>query len=439
MNIVKPPNQPLESNDEIGQLTPSPIHDSFHRNMDGSLKANDLTNAKQILSIMLRPFGQAVIKYNDFSQQIEIVYPKDLQIGSFTIHTGAFNDDLISALISYADSQFIYRVRTDLAYQAINDLAHANHYNPLKDYLNEAFNNWDQQDHITAFMHKWLGIEQTQINVRMFAIWLVGAVTKVFQPTAKFDFVLLLQGVPGTGKTTFFNKLAVRLEWYTENINDFKDKDNQAIMLGAWIVNDDEMKASKHTGFEDTKSFITATELQFRAPYERTSRKYAKNFVIGMTTNDPLPLKDRTGNRRYFVLHPNPDKRAADITDPNQTDQLNNEITQLWGQAVSLYQNAYSIFPTKAETKQIESLQNDYLASDDVTESLDDILSGTTVGQHFSLRELLGKVIDRTGQKYLKPKERTIIRNEINTIMEAKPDWQCANWSHLQGYTKMKA
>mgnify|MGYP003365398843 CR=1 FL=1 len=233
--------------------------------------------------------------------------------------------------------------------------------------------------------------------------------------------------------------LAVRPEWYTDNISDFKDKDNQAIMLGAWIVNDDEMKASKHTGFEDTKSFITETTLQFRAPYERTSRKYAKNFVIGMTTNDPIPLKDRTGNRRYFVLHPSPDKRTADITDPSQTDQLNNEITQLWGQAVFLYQNAYSIFPTKAETKQIETLQNDYLASDDITDSLDDILADTLIGKHFSLRELLGQVIDRTGQQYLKPKERTTIRNEINMIMAANPDWQYANWKNKPGYTKMKA
>ncbi|MCV3297007.1 MAG: virulence-associated E family protein [Oenococcus sp.] len=439
MKIVKPQIQTLASDQEIEQLATSPIRDSFHRNMDGSLKANDLTNAKQILSVMLRPFGQTVIKYNDFAQQIEIVYPTDLQIGSFTIHTGAFNDDLISALISYADSQFIYQIRTDLAFQAVNDLAHANHYNPLKDYLNTAFKDWDQQDHLTGFMHKWLGVEQTEINVRMFAIWLVGAVTKVFQPTAKFDFVLLLQGAPGTGKTTFFNMLAIRPEWYTDNISDFKDKDNQAIMLGAWIVNDDEMKASKHTGFEDTKSFITETTLQFRAPYERTSRKYAKNFVIGMTTNDPIPLKDRTGNRRYFVLHPNADKRTADITDLSQTDQLHNEITQLWGQAVSLYRDAYSIFPTKAETKQIESLQNDYLASDDITDSLDDILADTLIGTHFSLRELLGQVIDRTGQQYLKPKERTTIRNEINMIMAANPDWQYANWSHLPGYTKIKA
>ncbi|MFT8813583.1 virulence-associated E family protein [Oenococcus sp.] len=438
MQIVKPQLKVTPNSQELERLKSSPVRDGWHRNMDGSLIKNDLTNTKQILMGMLQPFGLRVIRYNDFAQQIEILNRGQLQIGSFTIQPGTLNDDFTNALISFADSKFSYQLRPDIAYRAVNDLAHENHYNPLKEYLDSAYLKWDTQPHIASFMAKWLGVEQSEINVRMFTIWLIEAATKVYQPTAKADYALLLQGGQGVGKTTFFEKIAVRSDWYTDSVTDFKDKDNWAIMLSAWIVNDDEMKASKHTGAQETKSFISARELQYRAPYERTSRKFAKNFVIGMTTNDPHPLKDYTGNRRYFVLHPNAGKRQADITDPQLQTQLDLEVTQLWGETMAKYHSHYSMILTKTESEQIASLQDDYLVKDDVSDCLDELLDGTVVGAHFSIQELLGQVIGRMKQDYLKPKERKDIRNEIAMIMENKPDWQAAKWNNKQGYTRMK-
>ncbi|MFT8414282.1 MAG: virulence-associated E family protein [Oenococcus oeni] len=421
---------------ELLKLKVSSAKDTFHRNMNGSLSKNDLTNTEQILMIMLNHYGN-VLRYNEFSQQIEIVSNQDFIIGAFKIQAGRLNDDFISALVSYADSQFIYQIRNDLAYQAINGLAHAHSYNPLTDYLDSAFKDWDQKQHINGFMHKYLGVKQTDFNVRMFALWLVEAVTKAYRPTSQADYVLLLQGGQGVGKTTFFKALAVNPEWYTDSFNDFKSKDNFATMLGAWIVNDDEMTASKNSKMSETKKFITQTILQFRAPYERTPRTFTKNFVIGMTTNEPTPLKDRTGSRRYLVLKPDRNKRTEDITNPYKKIELQDEIKQLWGEAVNLYRNRYQCFLSSKEEKQLISIQTDFTSTDDISETLEDKLSGTRPGKHYSIRQLLDIVLEDLNQPYLRNKERTTIRNEINMIMESKEDWHSANTGNDHGYTKI--
>ncbi|MFT8329757.1 MAG: virulence-associated E family protein [Oenococcus oeni] len=425
----------IVNKEDLARLEKSSVKDAFHRNINGSLSKNDLTNTKQILRIMLKPYGD-VLRYNEFSQQIEIVSAQTFQIGSFKIPIGALNDDFISALVSYADSQFTYQIKPDLAFAAIKDLAHAYSYNPLTDYLDFAFKDWDQKEHINGFMHKYLGVEQTDFNVRMFTLWLVEAVTKAYQPDSQADYVLLLQGGQGVGKTTFFKTLAVNAEWYTDSFNDFKNKDNFATMLGAWIVNDDEMTATKNSKISETKKFITQTTLQFREPYERTPRTFTKNFVIGMTTNEPTPLKDRTGSRRYLVLKPNRNKRTKDITNPYKKTELQNEIKQLWGEAANLYRNGYQCFLSLEEEKQLASIQTDFTSTDDISETLEDKLSGSKSGKHYSIRQLLDMVLEDLNQTYFRSKERTSIRNEIAMIMESKEDWHSANTGNDHGYTK---
>ncbi|MHA5100580.1 virulence-associated E family protein [Oenococcus oeni] len=426
----------LVNKEELARLEKSSVKDAFHRNINGLLSKNDLTNTKQILRIMLKPYGD-ILRYNEFSQRIEMVSAQTFQIGSFKIPTGPLNDDFISSLVSYADSQFTYQIKTDLAFAAIKDLAHAYSYNPLTDYLDSAFKEWDQKQHINGFMHKYLGVEQTDFNVRMFTLWLVEAVTKAYQPDSQADYVLLLQGGQGVGKTTFFKTLAVNAEWYTDSFNDFKNKDNFATMLGSWIVNDDEMTATKNSKISETKKFITQTTLQFRAPYERTPRTFTKNFVIGMTTNEPTPLKDRTGSRRYLVLKPDKNKRTKDITNPYKKTELQNEIKQLWGEAANLYRNGYQCFLSLEEEKQLASIQTDFTSTDDISETLEDKLSGSKSGKHYSIRQLLDMALEDLNQPYIRNKERTAIRNEIAMIMESKEDWHSSNTGNDHGYTKI--
>ncbi len=429
---------------EIAQLRSSPIRDGFKRTEKQTLQVNNLSNVTKILDLMLQPFDN-VLRYNEFSHKAEIVSKLPLVIGSFTIQNGQIDDDFINAFIVFADKQYNYQVRNDLALLAVSARAHANSYNPLTDYLHQALLDWDEQPRIDNFTHKYLGIDQTSLNSRLFKLWLVGAVAKAFDSKTKFDFVLILQGgQQGIGKTSFFQALAVRPEWYTDSFSDFKNKDNYAIMLGAWIINDDEMTASSNTSIQETKKFVTQQSLEYRAPYDRFSKKFDKSFVIGMTTNDPTPLKDQTGTRRFLVLQTHQENRQANLVETlkSHPQPLKDEIKQLWGEAVSLYQTNYSIFLSDSETKQVEKLAETYLSTDSVQETLEDIIGSVPIGEHYSIRQLISMILERLNQDnqktYLAGKNDRQIRNEIKMIMAKQIDWQFSKAHNVQGYTKIR-
>jgi len=50
------------------------------------------------------------------------------------------------------------------------------------------------------------------------------------------------------------------------------------------------------------KSIITEREDEYRAPYDATTKKYPRQFVFSMSTNNDEPFKDVTGNRRYLPV-----------------------------------------------------------------------------------------------------------------------------------------
>ncbi|WP_439425975.1 VapE domain-containing protein [Oenococcus alcoholitolerans] len=424
---------------QLKALNTSPINDGFHRNANNQLISDDITNAYLILTAMLKPLGDELLRYNLLSHKIDIT--QTFKIGSFNIKKGNINDDFIDAFRFYASQHFRYQIKPDIADNATKAYAHNYSYHPLQNFLDDAYLNWDGENRIDTFLNKYLGIDQNDFNIRMFKVWLVEAVVKAFKPDAKADYVLLIKGSQqGIGKTTLLKKLAVSKDWYTDSITSFSDKDSIQAMVGRWIVNDDEMVASKATSISATKKFITQEFIEYRAPYGHYLRRHDKGFVIALTTNEPTPIKDKTGARRYLIFNTNKDQRKADITKTNP-QELQEEIKQLWGEAVTLYKNRYSIVLNDLETQQLTQLQEGFIATDSIEENLNDIAEEVKTGEHFSLRQLVSMVLAKINEDnqriILNGKKERQIRNEIAMIMEKRTDWKRTNTHNLQGYTKI--
>lgn len=47
---------------------------------------------------------------------------------------------------------------------------------------------------------------------------MLAAISRAFNPGTKFDYVLILSGKQGIGKSTFFMKLCCNEDWYLENL-----------------------------------------------------------------------------------------------------------------------------------------------------------------------------------------------------------------------------
>ena len=298
------------------------------------------------------------LKYNEFTEDWEITRALNLRGTKYDV--GEMTSDFESALLIYFEQELQVVFTQNALKSGLDVFFRQNRYNPVQDYMEQAHSNWDGKERIGQLFQTYLGANDNAIVSSIALIWLVGAVKKVFEPYSKFDYVLDLVGGQGIGKTTLLQKLGG--EFYTDAITDFKDKDNIEIMLRALIVNDDEMAISDMTTFQSLKAFITKTSFRFRKSYGRRSEGYPKKFVIARTTNEEDYLKDKTGERRFLPVICRKGEEKASIFD----DLIEEDIAQIWGEAMSLYRGGFPTVFTREEEEAIDDYRKDFRHIDEV-------------------------------------------------------------------------
>ena len=145
------------------------------------------------------------IAYNQFTYDVEITELIPLEY--FSIEKGIAKNDLEPALLSYFEKYYQVLFPKGNVNDAIVNIANRQKYNPVKDYFEHCYKDWDEESRIAEFFPAYLGVEYSSLTTLITKLWLVGAVTKVYEPLAKFDFVLDLVGGQGSGKTTVLQKL----------------------------------------------------------------------------------------------------------------------------------------------------------------------------------------------------------------------------------------
>lgn len=274
------------------------------------------------------------LAFNEFTQEPEVI--NDFYLNGTLIPKGSIKPSFEDILSEYFETELDVVFKPAAISGALNIFWDTKKYNPVKDYMEQALKAWDGKERLKTVFNYWLGAEVSETTETIAKVFFTSAVAKVYEPLTKVDTVLDLVGGQGVGKTSFISKIA--RDWYTSNAISFTDKDSYNVMLKALIVNDDEMTASKRMSFEETKAFISKTVLEFRKSYDRRGASYAKNFVIARTTNNVEYLKDSTGDRRFMPILVNTDEQKK-----HPMEMTDEDVTQLWGEAVSLYKDGYSL------------------------------------------------------------------------------------------------
>lgn len=378
----------------------------FLLNQYSKPKANSLKNVGLILE--RDPMLKGTFVFNEFTHEIEI--QKDVK--QLNIEKGQMKDDYTPALMWYMESKFEVLFPKNLTEMAVINEARSHSYNPVKDYLEDCYSKWDKKPRLADFLPTFLGVEKSDVTTLQTKLFLVGAVTKVFNPKAKFDYVLDLAGGQGAGKTTLLKKLANG--WYTDQFSDFKDKDSYVNMLRAWIVNDDEMTATARSSFEDLKKFASAEKLEFRKAYGRNTTNEYKNFVLARTTNQVQYLKDKTGSRRFL---PNLVDKSKQMLHPVEyLDQ--NEVDQVWGEAMDLFRDGFSFNLSAAEEKMLDEHREQFVYIEPFEEQIDKFLENANV-QFITSFDIADQALDiknlATNPKMAK---------KIKYVMDNKEGWE---------------
>ncbi|MCQ4696761.1 virulence-associated E family protein [Paeniclostridium sordellii] len=230
------------------------------------------------------------------------------------------------------------RVYIDITYgivapYKINDglaiIEKKNKYHPIIDYLNS--NTWDKVSRVDTLMIDYLGAEDCEYTKSITRKMLVAAVSRVFNPGIKFDYMLVLVGRQGIGKSYIINLLG--REWYSDSLNTVYGKEAYEQLQNAWILEMAELSATKKADAEAIKHFISKTEDSYRQAYGRRVDTFKRQCVFFGTTNENEFLKDRTGNRRYWPLMVGVNKPLRNLF----KDLNKNEINQIWAEALYLY------------------------------------------------------------------------------------------------------
>ncbi len=181
----------------------------------------------------------------------------DDMIGEFPWQrdTTRFDDqDLPHVLLHFEQ---YYGIRSEKCVQnAFRVVASKHSFHPIRSYLKRL--HWDGSNRIRFALHHFLGADVSDYNEACLQVFMLGAIKRIFEPGTKFDLMLVLTGGQGAGKSTFFRLLAIRDEWFSDDLKRLDDEKIYQRLAGHWILEMSEMVATANAkSIEDIKSFLS--------------------------------------------------------------------------------------------------------------------------------------------------------------------------------------
>uniref|UniRef100_A0A6M3J7V5 Putative VirE domain containing protein n=1 Tax=viral metagenome TaxID=1070528 RepID=A0A6M3J7V5_9ZZZZ len=230
--------------------------------------------------------------------------------------------------------------------KALKTEAMAQSFDPVCQYLDGL--RWDGHPRTSGWLSQHFGAEPSEYTRAIGQAWLISAVARAFEPGCKADYMLIIEGPQGIGKTESLRALAGD-EFFAEVSIDPANKDTTVYVHGPWIVEWGEMAGLSRREADSVKAFISRRVDRFRPPYARNAIDAPRRLVFAGTINEKTYLNDPTGNRRYWPFE-------AFDADPVR---LAEDRDQLWAEAAELYQSGASWWLTGdlaalAEGEQLE-------------------------------------------------------------------------------------
>ena len=207
---------------------------------------------------------------------------------------------------------------------ALQEVTQDNKFHPVREYLRGI--TWDGECRLDTLFIDYIGAEDTEYIRAVTRKWMCGAVARVMDPGVKFDTAIVLYGSQGLGKSLILEHLGRK--WFNNSLVDIKTKDALEQIQGSWIVELAELAPTYKNDNEIVKAFISRTSDRFRSPYGRRTEEYPRQCVFAGSTNNLMFLKDRTGNRRFWPITGDKDRKTK-----NSWDLSKDEIDQLWAEA----------------------------------------------------------------------------------------------------------
>ncbi len=306
----------------------SEVSEMLAKTENGGIK-NSIENCIENCVIVLEhdPMLCGAICYNCLTERVDIVKPLEWEK-----NTPSLTDTDMDYLIFYFEKQ--YGISSEKKIQrAVSIVANRYQYHPICDYLNSL--QWDGTERIRFALYHFLGADVNEYTEEAMKLLLLGAISRVFKPGCKFEYMVCLVGGQGAGKSTFFRLLAVKDAWFSDDLRKIDDDNVYRKLQGHWIMEISEMIATANAkSIEDIKAFLSRPKETYKIPYETYPADRLRQCVFGGTSNtmDFLPL-DRSGNRRFLPVMVYPEKSEVHILEDEAASR--SYMEQLWAEAMT--------------------------------------------------------------------------------------------------------
>ena len=190
--------------------------------------------------------------------------------------------------------------------QDIFDYVHSEEiplFNPITEFLGD-LPQWDGQNHVARLFSRLPGISTEQQN--FLCIWLRSAVAHCLQMDTLHgnEVVPTLIGSQGCGKTTFLRRLLPKelRQYYLDHLNLSNKFDKEMALTNNLLVNLDELEAIRPSQQSALKQTLSKNKVNGRPIFGCAQEDRLRFASFVSTTNNPHPLTDVTGSRRYICL-----------------------------------------------------------------------------------------------------------------------------------------
>lgn len=225
---------------------------------------------------------------------------------------------------------------------------------------------WDEIPRAETFFIDVLGVEDNVYNRECTRKWLLASLTRLFDNGVKFDEMIILQGGQGIGKSTTLQRLS--LGYYTDITEKLGDEVTFKVMR-TWLVELSELSTMKKTDSDTFKAWLSATKDTVRKKYGGDPDDYPRAFTILGTTNNKEILKDRTGNRRYWLMYCDKDNIKNTIW------SLDSQyILKLWSEVYQWYLNGETLLISEKTKLYMKKLSSGALEYNPLEERINSIL-----------------------------------------------------------------
>lgn len=241
---------------------------------------------------------------------------------------------------------------------AVTKVADDRSYHPIR----EMFENlppWDGVPRVDTLLIDYLGAQDNEYVRAVTRKVLCAAYRRVFEPGVKFDYMTVLNGAQGIGKSTLIARLGQ--EWFSDSLSlsDVNDKTAAEKLQGYWILEIGELAGMKKADLDKVKAFISRQDDKYRAAFGRRVTPHLRQCVFFGTTNSENGyLRDITGNRRFWNVKVTGEgkKKPWDL-DPDT-------VRMIWAETVVLSQAGEQLFLPReleayAEGEQMQAMEQD--------------------------------------------------------------------------------